>query len=72
MEYSVVSEYFSRDERKSPVWKSSEEFLYCLDSNEDKAAEVAEYMAPLINFSIMLMILQICVRLIVKSFWMIR
>ena len=29
MEYSVVSEYFSRDERKSPVWKSSEEFLYC-------------------------------------------
>lgn len=50
MEYSVVSEYFSRDERKSPVWKSSEEFLYCLDSNEDKAAEVAEYMAPLINF----------------------
>ena len=41
MEYSVVSEYFSRDERKSPVWKSSEEFLYCLDSNEDKAAEVA-------------------------------
>lgn len=50
MEYPIVSEYFSRDERKSPVWKSNEEFLYCLDSNEDKAAEVAEYMAPLINF----------------------
>lgn len=46
----IVSEYFSRDERKSPVWKSSEEFLYCLDSNEEKAAEVADYMAPLISF----------------------
>lgn len=50
MDDPIVSEYFSRDERKSPVWKSSEEFLYCLDSNEEKAAEVAEYMAPLINF----------------------
>lgn len=50
MEHPVVSEYFSRDERKSPVWKSNEEFLFCLDSNEDKAAEIAEYMAPLISF----------------------
>lgn len=50
MEHPVVSEYFSRDERKSPVWKSNEEFLFCLDYNEDKAAEIAEYMAPLISF----------------------
>ena len=50
MEHPVVSEYFSRDERKSTVWKSNEEFLFCLDSNEDKAAEIAEYMAPLISF----------------------
>ncbi len=50
MECHVVSEYFSRDERKSPVWKSNEEFLYCLDSDEDKAAEVADYMVPLISF----------------------
>lgn len=50
MECPVVSEYFSRDERKSPIWKSNEEFLYCLDSDEDKAEKISDYMAPLINF----------------------
>lgn len=46
----IVSEYFSRDERKSPIWKSSEEFLYCLGSDKGKAKEVADYMALLVNF----------------------
>lgn len=45
-----ISEYFSRDERKNPIWKSNEEFLFYLGSDLKKAAEVAEYMAPLINY----------------------
>lgn len=47
---SFISEYFSRDERKNPIWKSNEEFLFCLGSDDKKAAEVAEYIAPLINY----------------------
>ena len=50
MDCPVVSEYFSRDERKTPIWKSSEEFLYCLDSDVSKAVEAADQMAPLISF----------------------
>ena len=45
-----VSEYFSRNERKHPIWKSNEEFLFCLNSSVEKAKEVAAYMAPLITY----------------------
>lgn len=45
-----VSEYFSRNERKRPIWKSHEEFLFCLDTNNNKAAEIAAFMAPLISY----------------------
>ena len=44
-----VSEYFLRNERKGPVWKSNEEFLFCLDSDEEKAIEVASFVKPLIT-----------------------
>lgn len=49
MEISSVSEFFSRDERKKPIWKSNEEFLFCLGSIE-KAREVSMFIAPLINY----------------------
>lgn len=45
-----VSEYFSRNERKSPVWKSHEEFLFCLESDKNKAAEISAFVAPLISY----------------------
>lgn len=45
-----VSEYFSRDERKSPIWKSNEEFLFHLGSNKDTAKKISDYIAPLITY----------------------
>lgn len=45
-----VSEYFARNERKSPIWKSHEEFLFCLESNIEKATEIATFVAPLISY----------------------
>ena len=45
-----VSEYFARNERKSPVWKSHEEFLFCLDSSVEKVSEIAAFVAPLISY----------------------
>lgn len=45
-----VSEFFARKERKRPIWKSHEEFLFCLDADENKAAEVSVFVAPLINY----------------------
>lgn len=45
-----VSEYFSRDERKSPIWKSNEEFLFYLNSDEEKAIAVSSFMAPLLTY----------------------
>lgn len=45
-----VSEYFSRDERKSPIWKSNEEFLFHLNSDKDKAKEISDFIAPLITY----------------------
>lgn len=45
-----VSEFFSRNERKSPIWKSHEEFLFCLESNTGKASELAAFIAPLISY----------------------
>ena len=47
---SSVNEYFARNERKSPIWKSHEEFLFCLDSQHEKASKVASFVAPLINY----------------------
>lgn len=49
MEVSSVSEYFSRNERKGPIWKSNEEFLFCIGSVR-KAEEVSTFIAPLINY----------------------
>ncbi len=45
-----VLEFFARNERKSPVWKSHEEFMFCLGSNLDKAKELSTYIAPLISY----------------------
>ncbi len=45
-----VSEYFARNERKSPVWKSHEEFLFYLGSSEEKVSEISAFMAPLISY----------------------
>lgn len=45
-----VLEYFARDHRKKPVWKSHEEYLFSLNSSIDDAKIVATYMAPLINY----------------------
>lgn len=45
-----VSEYFSRDERKSPIWKSNEEFLFYLNSDKDKAKEISDFIAPLMTY----------------------
>ena len=44
-----VSEYFARNERKSPIWKSHEEFLFCVGS-DDKAAELCSFIAPLVSY----------------------
>jgi len=52
MELSSVSEYFSRNERKSPIWKSHEEFEFCLGvtrENREKACEVANFVRPLLS-----------------------
>lgn len=46
---SYVSEYFTRYERKSPIWKSHEEYLFWLHS-EENAEMVADYMAPLVTY----------------------
>lgn len=46
---SYVSEYFTRSERKSPIWKSHEEYLFWLHS-EENAEMVADYMRPLVNY----------------------
>lgn len=46
-----ISEYFARDERKSPIWKSHEEFLFYLGSDsKKKAEEISEFMAPLMTY----------------------
>lgn len=45
-----VFEYFARDERKGPVWKSYEEFLYCLDSDKNKITKVYDFIVPLITY----------------------
>lgn len=45
-----VLEFFARNERKSPIWKSHEEFLHCLDSDKGKAFEIATFLAPLISY----------------------
>ncbi len=50
MSITSVSEYFARNERKSPVWKSHEEFLFCLGSSVEKASEIASFVAPLISY----------------------
>lgn len=44
-----VSEYFARNERKSPIWKSHEEFLFCVGS-DDKATELCSFIAPLVSY----------------------
>ena len=44
-----VSEYFARNERKSPVWKSNEEFLFSVGS-VDKAEELCSFIAPLVSY----------------------
>lgn len=45
-----VLEYFSRDERKSPIWKSHEEFLFYLKSDLEKAKEISDFIAPLLRY----------------------
>lgn len=42
-----IYEYFCRDHRKKPIWKSHEEFLYCLDCDREKARNVSSFLAPL-------------------------
>lgn len=46
----IVSEYFSRDERKFPIWKSNEEFLFHLSADKSKAEEVSSFMMPLVKY----------------------
>lgn len=46
---SAVSEYFARNERRGPVWKSYEEFLYCLESDIEKAKCIYSFIVPLIT-----------------------
>ena len=45
-----VSEFFARDERKRPIWKSHEEFLFYLDADPNKANEVSAFIKPLITY----------------------
>ena len=47
---SVVSEYFARNERRGPVWKSYEEYLYCLESDNEKAKCIYSFIVPLITY----------------------
>lgn len=42
-----VSEYFERNNRKHPIWKSHDEYLHCL--GKESATNVADFFAPLIN-----------------------
>ena len=51
IESPLVREYFCRDTRKKPIWKSHEEYLYYLDSNRDKAKQVSMFLAPLLTLS---------------------
>ncbi|MCL2134236.1 MAG: HD domain-containing protein [Candidatus Bathyarchaeota archaeon] len=44
-----VAEYFKRDERKSPIWKSHEEYVHWLGTQKGVACEVAGAFKPLIN-----------------------
>lgn len=43
----IVKEYFSRNMRKRPIWKSYEEYLYFLGLNKDKIGEIYLFLAPL-------------------------
>ncbi len=45
-----VSEYFARNERKGPIWKSYEEFLYCLDADTNKIKTIYDFIVPLITY----------------------
>ena len=47
----IVKEYFSRNLRKKPVWKSYEEFLFYLDLEKDKIEKIAPFLAPLFTLS---------------------
>ena len=55
MDNPLVKEYFSRDMRKKPVWKSYEEFLYHLKASDEedrkkKADEINSFFVPLQNY----------------------
>ena len=45
-----IKEYFARNERKHPIWKSHCEFYHFLDCQEDNAKLVADYLAPLSTY----------------------
>lgn len=50
LDNKLVSEYFSRDERKFPIWKSNEEFLFHLSADKSRAEEVSRFMMPLVKY----------------------
>lgn len=50
LENCFVSEYFSRDKRKKPIWKSHNEFYYYLECRDDKASEISLFLAPILSF----------------------
>ncbi len=43
----LALEYFSREERKKPIWKSQAEFEYILGKSDAK--KVAEFLQPMLN-----------------------
>lgn len=45
----AVSEYFARNERRSPIWKSYEEYLYCLGTDIKKVQCIYSFIVPLIT-----------------------
>ena len=49
IDISDVREYFERDQRKSPIWKSHEEYKYCL-RKEENTIIVADFFRPLVVY----------------------
>lgn len=45
-----VIEFFERDKRKRPIWKSHEEYRYYLSEDEKSCEKVAEFFMPLIMY----------------------
>lgn len=47
---AVIFEYFARNERKKPIWKSHEEFIFSIGASKDKVTEFLDHFSPLISY----------------------